>query len=86
VIDYDYIMSLLAKYSSRRPGKTTMTREQLISLIHADAKFLDERTDITDYINTLKAGEGLSEQDIREGYTRFKAEKNAQELTRIAER
>lgn len=86
VIDYDYIMSLLAKYSSRRPGKTTMTREQLISLIHADAKFLDERTDITEYINTLKAGEGLSEQDIREGYTRFKAEKSAQELADIAAR
>ena len=29
---------------------------------------------------TLKAGEGLGETAIREGYTRFKAEKNAREL------
>ncbi len=29
------------------------------------------------YINTLKAGEGLSEKAIRDGYSRFKAEKNA---------
>ncbi|MDO8275074.1 MAG: type I restriction endonuclease subunit R, partial [Serpentinimonas sp.] len=37
-------------------------------------------------IATLKAGEGLSEAAIREGYTRFKAEKNAQELATIAAR
>jgi type I restriction enzyme R subunit len=61
-----------------------MTREQLIGLISADAKFMDEREDIAAYIHTLKAGEGLSETAIREGYTRFKAEKNATELADIA--
>jgi type I restriction enzyme R subunit len=49
-----------------------MSREQLIGLIQADAKFMNERDDIAAYINTLKAGEGLSEAAIREGYTRFK--------------
>ena len=34
----------------------------------------------------LKAGEGLSETAIREGYTRFQAEKNATELAAIAAR
>ena len=38
------------------------------------------------YIATLKAGEGLSETTIREGYSRFKAEKNAAELVAIAAR
>ena len=33
---------------------------------------------------TLQAGEGLSETAIREGYTRFKTEKNAKELACIA--
>ena len=41
---------------------------------------MDEREDIAAYINTLKAGEGLSEKAIRAGYSRFKAEKNAAEL------
>ena len=41
-------------------------------------------TTIADYIGTLKAGEGLSEKAIREGYQRFKAEKNASELAAIA--
>ncbi|MDO9612202.1 MAG: type I restriction endonuclease subunit R [Serpentinimonas sp.] len=86
VIDYDYIMGLIAKYSEQGPGKAKMTREQLIGLISADAKFMNERDDIAAYIATLKAGEGLSEAAIREGYTRFKAEKNAQELATIAAR
>ena len=84
VIDYDYIMGLIARYSESAPGKQKMSRAELIGLIQSDAKFMDEREDIAAYINTLKAGEGLSEKAIREGYSRFKAEKNAAELAAIA--
>ena len=86
VIDYDYIMGLIARFSAKGPGKSKMTREELIGLISADAKFMNERDDIAEYIGTLKAGEGLSETAIREGYTRFKAEKNTKELAAIAAR
>jgi type I restriction enzyme R subunit len=84
VIDYDYIMGLIAKFSAKGPGKAKMTREELIGLVSADAKFMNERDDIAEYIGTLKAGEGLSEAAIRDGYTRFKAERNAKELADIA--
>ncbi len=84
VIDYDYIMKLMASFSAKEPGKARMTREQLIGLISSDAKFMDERDDIAAYIGTLQAGAGLSEAAIRDGYTRFKAEKNAQELAALA--
>ena len=84
VIDYDYIMGLIARFSAKGPGKSKMTREELIGLISADAKFMDERDEIAEYIGTLKAGEGLSETAIRDGYTRFKAEKNAKDLADIA--
>ncbi len=86
LIDYDYIMRLMTRFSANAPGKSKMTHEQLIGLISADAKFMDEREDIAAYIATLKPGEGLSETAIREGYTRFKAEKNAAELAAIAAR
>ena len=85
VIDYDYIMGLIARYSWQAPGKSKMSREALIGLISADAKFMNERDDIAAYIGTLKAGEGLSEKAIRDGYTKFKAGKNAQELAAIAQ-
>ena len=63
-----------------------MSREQLIGLIQSDAKFMNEREDIAAYIATLMAGEGLSETAIRDGYARFKKEKDAQELAAIAQK
>ena len=84
VIDYDYIMGLIAKMTAQKPGKTTMNREQLIGLIQADAKFIDEREDIADYIRSLPLGEALEEKDVRAGYERFKTEKKNRELTAIA--
>jgi type I restriction enzyme R subunit len=84
VIDYDYIVGLMSRFSSQAPGKQKMSREELIGLISADAKFMNERDDIAAYIATLKVGEGLSEASIRDGYTRFKKEKDSAELTAIA--
>jgi type I restriction enzyme R subunit len=84
VIDYDYIMSLITTFSAKGPDQAQMTRDELVGLISADAKFINERDEIAEYIGTLKAGEGLSELAIREGYARFKAAKNAAELVAIA--
>ncbi|RMG74234.1 MAG: type I restriction endonuclease subunit R [Chloroflexi bacterium] len=86
LIDYDYIMKLIARFSDKRPSRHKMTREQLIGLLRSNAKFLDEREEIIEYVNTLKEGEGLSEAEIRAGYERFKSEKYAHELTAIAEK
>ena len=86
IIDYDYIMALIARYTQQTPGKQKMSREQLIGLIESDAKFMDEREDIADYIDTLQAGKGLDEKEIRAGYERFKAEKNARQLAEIADK
>lgn len=85
VIDYDYIMGLIARYSSRLPNKLKMDRQQLISLIGSDAKFMQEREDIIAYIDTLQEGEGLSEKDIRDGFEKFKTEKNAKLIAQIAQ-
>jgi type I restriction enzyme R subunit len=86
VIDYDYIMDLIARYSQEAPGKQKMTRDELIGLIQSDAKFMDEREIITDYVRSLKEGEGLGETAIRDGYQSFKDERNAAELATVAER
>jgi type I restriction enzyme R subunit len=85
VIDYDYIMGLMARFSQQgQVGILKMSKDELVGLIQADSKFMNEREDITAYINTLKAGEGLSETAIREGYARFKKEKDGAELAAMA--
>ena len=84
VIDYDYIMKLIAKYSGQDPQMVQISREQLIGLIQSEANFLDEREEITEYVNLLKEGEGLDEAAIRDGYEQFKAEKQAKEIAVLA--
>jgi type I restriction enzyme, R subunit len=84
VVDYDYIMGLIAKYTQNKPSKQTMTRPQLISLLSSHANLMDERDDMADYINSLQAGKALNEKEIKEGYQNFKAEKQAKELADIA--
>jgi type I restriction enzyme R subunit len=85
VIDYDYIMKLIAKYSGQSPKKVQISREGLIGVIQSDAKFLDEREEITGYVRSLKEGEGLDEAAIRAGYEQFKAEKQSKEIADLAQ-
>jgi len=86
IIDYDYIMGLIAQYTQNTPAKQKMTRAQLINLLSSSANLMDERDDIVAYINSLQAGKSLNEQAIRAGYETFKAEKSVQELAAMAEK
>jgi type I restriction enzyme R subunit len=84
VIDYDYILKLIAQYTQNPSAKQTMSREQLIGLLASSANLMDERDDITAYINQLKTGQVLNETAIREGYVAFKAAKAAQAISEMA--
>lgn len=86
VIDYDYIMSLIAKYTQGKPSKEKMTREQLIDLLSSSSNLMQEKDDIIAFINNLKTGDSLNEQEIRRGYETFKAAKSQQELRATAEK
>jgi len=84
VIDYDYIMSLIAKYTGASTEKQKMNKSQLIGLIESDAKFIGEVEDIKAYIETLKMGEVLNEEEIKIGYELFKAKKSSNKIDEIA--
>lgn len=87
VIDYDYIMGLIAKSTDDdKPSKHKMSRQQLIDLISSSANLMDERDDIVDYINSLPTDQSLNEKNIREGYQKFKSDKSAKELAAIADK
>lgn len=86
VIDYDYIMQLIAKYSQGSSGKQTMSRVELIGVIASDAKFMDDKADLIDYIKSLPENKALEEQAIRTGYETFKTEKQHQQTADIAQK
>lgn len=83
-IDYDYIMGLIANYSQQTPGKQSMSRDQLIGLIQSDAKFIDERDEIAEYVRSLDTGKALNEQAVKSGYETFKARKQNAEVDALA--
>ncbi|MDR2119702.1 MAG: type I restriction endonuclease subunit R [Tannerella sp.] len=85
VIDYDYIMGLIARYAGE-PSKMKITKEQLIGLVSSSSNLMDERDDIVSYIQSLDEDEinGKTEKDIRNNYQIFKSEKQAKELAIIA--
>ena len=83
-IDYDYIMNLISRFSGQTPTQQEMSREQLIRLIRSDAKFMDELDEITEYVRTLETGRPLTEEEVRNGYQRFKDERHAAELAAVA--
>lgn len=86
VIDYDYIMGLIARYTNSGNSKQRVTKEQLISLVASSANLIDERDDIREYIDSLDEVNGKTEQEIKEGYEAFKAEKYAKQLASIADK
>ncbi|MCS6820943.1 MAG: type I restriction endonuclease subunit R [Microscillaceae bacterium] len=84
LIDYDYIMNLIAKYTQQNPKKIKLTPEQLINLLSSSANLMEEKEDIQAYIETLQIGIRLSEQEVKRNYYEFKKQRRAEELARIA--
>ncbi|SHL09949.1 type I restriction enzyme, R subunit [Chitinophaga jiangningensis] len=86
LIDYDYIMNLIAANTQKKPAKQKMTKAQIISLLKSNSNLMDEEEDLTEYIKSLDWEGGQSVESLRTGYERFKEDKHNKELAAIAEK
>ena len=84
VIDYDYIMSLIADSTQQKPSKQKMSKSQVISLLKSNSNLMEEEEDLTDYINSLDWEKGKDVDALRQGYEIFRVEKYDKELAKIA--
>ncbi|PRY91904.1 type I restriction enzyme R subunit [Marinilabilia salmonicolor] len=84
VIDYDYIMNLIADSTQKKPAKQKMTKAQVIGLLKSNSNLMDEEEDLTEYINSLDWESGKDVETLQKGYETFKAEKYHKELAAIA--
>lgn len=84
VIDYDYIMNLIADSTQKKPAKQKMTKAQVISLLKSNSNLMDEEEDLTEYINSLDWDSGQDVDTLRKGYITFKDDKYNKELAAIA--
>ena len=85
VIDYDYIMGLLADYTQPKT-KEKMSRKHLVDTLCSHSNLAAQREDIIAYIDTLKVGSALNIQEIKDGLQAFIDAKSAQDLAVMAER
>jgi len=86
LVDYDYIMTLIARYAQNEPKQQKMSKEQLIGLLRSNANMMEEQEDMIAYINSLEVGKALDEEDIKKGYETFRASKNTTELQALAQK
>lgn len=86
IIDYDYIMKLIADYTQQTHRKHKMTKEELIDLLGSSSNLMEEKEDIRDFINNLELNTPMTEEQIKEDYQAFKEEKENKELIIVAEK
>jgi type I restriction enzyme R subunit len=84
VIDYDYIMNLIADSTQKTPAKQKMTKAQVIGLLSADANLMDEQEDLSEFITGLDWTKGYGAEELKTMLTGFKDDKYNKELADIA--
>ena len=85
LVDYDYIMKLLAKYTDTHHDKVKITKEQLLEILAGCADLMKERDYLKAFIEEeLKEGSGMSEMEIRSKYNAFKNKRFNEQIAAIA--
>ena len=85
LVDYDYIMKLLARYTDTHFEKVTLTKEQLLEILSGSVDLMNERDYLKAFIEEeLHKGSGVSEAEIRERYKAYKDKRFNRQITDIA--
>jgi len=85
VVDYDYIMRLLAKYTDTHIDKVKITKEQLLEILSSSVDLMNERDFLKSFIEEeLQKGSGVSEAEIRERYKAYKDRRFNQQIATLA--
>lgn len=86
VIDYDYIMELIAQYAGSNAEKRSMDIEELINILSADAKFMDDKEDIIGFVQTLPFNQEMTKEEVYRRFEEYKKNKFNENINNIAER
>lgn len=84
VIDYDFIMNLVAENMGKKPSKQKMSKAQVISLLKSDANLMNDEEDLTAFIAMQDWDTGITTEKLKADFNVFVIEKNEKELADIA--
>ena len=84
VIDYDYIMELIADSTQQKPSKQKMSRAQIISLLKSNSNLMDQEEDLSDFINQLDWNSGYTAEELKQQFEEFVTDKQNKAIAKIA--
>ncbi len=84
LIDYDYIMHLIAKYTQTKFEKVKITKEQLLEVLASSVDLMSEREYLRAFIEELKNDTPLNEMEIRRLYKEYKNKRFNEQIQQIA--
>ena len=85
LVDYDYIMKLLAKYTDTHPEKVKITKEQLLDILAGSVDLMKERDYLKAFIEEeLKPNTRMSVDEIKQKYEEFKNKRFNEQIAALA--
>lgn len=83
VIDYDYIMNLIADSTQKKPAKQIMTKPQIINLLKSNSNLMDDE-DLAEFIEQVDWSIGQTVEELKLNLVHFKDNKYDKEIASIA--
>lgn len=83
IIDYDYIMNLIAESTQKNPTKQIMTKQQIISLLKSNSNLMDDK-DLAEFIDQVDWSIGQTVEELKFNLVQFKDNKYNKEIATIA--
>ncbi|WP_018675928.1 type I restriction endonuclease subunit R [Riemerella columbina] len=84
IIDYDYIMNLVADSTQKEPTKQKMTKEQIKRLLSSTSNMPNEKEDLTEFFDVLDWSRGYEAEELKQRFEDFVIEKKNKALMTIA--
>ena len=85
IIDYDYIMNLIADSTQKKPAQQKMTKAQIVGLLKSNSNLMEEEEDLTDFIeNHVDWSRPYTAEELKSNVVTYKDEKYNKELAAIA--
>jgi len=85
IIDYDYIMGLISRYTIK--SKEKITRAELVDAISSTSNLMDEKEDILAYLDDIdkKQVNGKTEEEVKQDYEKFREDKFLKKISELAD-
>jgi type I restriction enzyme R subunit len=86
IIDYDYIMDLIAESTQQNSSVQKMSKKQVIDLLKSQANLMDQEEALSEYVRGLDWSHGQTVETLKNNFELFLEEKSNKGMLDIAQK